>query len=175
MLFRSRDRLLAPTTQRLLCGQAIRTCARLASSACWRLNPTRVPPPTQKSPRPSRRELRSKVGQGYDTVVLSTDHKNKLLSVRLKSSSGRMFQFSRPKPTDCRRRPPALGRHANSILVSLCSLVVFALCVRLRCLTLGIFCQKILLYHLGQCVDRFLCVAAFRFQYQLRSLSCSQR
>ena len=175
MLFRSRDRLLAPTTQRLLCGRTTRECARLALLARWRLNPTGVPPPTQKSPRPSRRELRSKVGQGYGTVVLSTDHKNKLLSVRLKSSSGRMHQFSRPKPTDCRRRPPAFGRHVNSILVSLCSLVVFDLCVRLRCLALGIFCQKILLDYLGQRVDRLLCVAAFRFQRQLRSLRCSQR
>jgi hypothetical protein len=48
-------------------------------------------------------------------------------------------------------------------------------CVRLRCLILVVFFQKILLYHVGQCVDCFLCVAAFGLQCQLRSLSRSQR
>src|SRR3954470_24444902 len=96
MLVRSRDRLLAPTTQRVLRVRHARLCARLASSARWRLNPTRRPPPTQKSPPPSKRELRSKFGYGCDTVVLSTDHKSKLLSVRLKVCRVECFSLSRP-------------------------------------------------------------------------------
>ena len=121
MLFRSRNRLLAPTLQRLLCGRTARSCARQAFSAHWRLNPTGARPPIQKSPRPSRRELRNNIGWVYGPVVLSTDHKNKLLSVRLKSSSGRMLQLV---STHSRRLNVDVHRHSAGMQIRFLSVSV---------------------------------------------------